>query len=140
VLFRSEKTAWLAVGIFSAIMFFISILVWFWPQYVIGVFNTEPELVGIAVTFLKIQIIHFLVSGITLVLMSCLNGVGDTWAPTLNTMVTLWGVQMPLAYLLSRFTTLEVFGVRWAMVIAVVVRAAVYVVYFRTGRWKNKKV
>lgn len=137
---RAEKTAWLAVGLFSAVMFVISILVWLWPEYVIGVFNSEPELVGIAVTFLKIQIIHFLVSGITLVLMSCLNGVGDTWAPTLNTMVTLWGVQMPLAYLLSRFTTLEVFGVRWAMVIAVVVRAAVYVVYFRTGRWKRKKV
>jgi Na+-driven multidrug efflux pump len=81
-----------------------------------------------------------MVSGITLVLMSTLNGVGDTWIPTLNTMLTLWGIQMPLAYLLSRFSSLGVFGVRWAMVSAVVVRAAVYVVYFRAGRWKHKKV
>jgi len=137
---RAEKTAWLAVTIFTGVMFFISLVVWFWPQYVVGIFNTEPELVEIAVIFLKIQIVHFMVSGVTLVLMSCLNGVGDTWAPTLNTLVTLWGVQMPLAFFLSRYTPLEVAGVRWAMVIAVVVRAAVYVVYFRTGRWKQKEV
>ncbi|OGO24416.1 MAG: hypothetical protein A2Z28_08355 [Chloroflexi bacterium RBG_16_51_9] len=137
---RAEKTAWLAVGLFTSLMFVISVLVWFWPEYLIGVFNTEPELVGIAVTFLRIQIVHFMVSGITLVLMSCLNGVGDTWIPTLNTLVTLWGVQMPLAYLLSRFSTLGVFGVRWAMVIAVVIRAAVYVVYFKMGRWKRTTV
>ena len=137
---RAEKTAWLSVGLFTGVMFVISVVVWFWPEYVVSIFNTEPGLVEIAATFLRIQIVHFMVSGITLVLMSCLNGVGDTWAPTLNTLITLWGVQMPLAYLLSRFTTLGVFGVRWAMVIAVVVRAAVYVVYFKTGRWKSKKV
>ncbi len=137
---RAEKTAWLSVGLFTGVMFVISLVVWFWPQYVVSVFNTEPGLLETAATFLRIQIVHFMVSGITLVLMSCLNGVGDTWAPTLNTLITLWGVQMPLAYLLSRFTTLGVFGVRWAMVIAVVIRAAVYVVYFKTGRWKNKTV
>ena len=81
-----------------------------------------------------------MVSGITLVLMSTLNGVGDTWIPTLNTMITMWGIQMPLAYFLSRFSTLGVFGVRWAMVSAVVVRATVYAVYFKLGRWKRKKV
>lgn len=137
---RAEKTAWLAVGLFTAVMFVISVVVWFRPEFVIGIFNTQPELVKIAATFLLIQTVHFMVSGITLVLMSCLNGVGDTWAPTLNTLVTLWGVQMPLAYLLSRFTPLGVFGVRWAMVIAVVVRAAIYVVYFKMGRWKYKEV
>lgn len=137
---RAEKTAWIAVGLFTGVMFVASILVWFWPEYVIGVFNVEPEMLGIAVTFLRIQIIHFLVSGVTLVLMSCLNGVGDTWAPTLNTMITLWGIQMPLAYFLSKYSDLGVYGVRWAMVIAVVVRATVYLVYFKTGRWKRTKV
>ncbi|MFC1991412.1 MATE family efflux transporter [Chloroflexota bacterium] len=137
---RAEKTAWVAVVFFSIVMLVVSILVWFWPEYVISIFNTEPKLVEIAVIFLRIQIIHFMVSGITLVLMSTLNGVGDTWIPTLNTMITLWGIQMPLAFFLPRFTTLGVFGVRWAMVSAVVVRATIYAVYFKLGRWKRKKV
>ena len=128
------------MGLFTAIMLVISAGTYFFPEYIIRVFNSEPELVHIAVIFLRIQIIHFLLSGVTLVLMSLLNGVGDTWIPTLNTMLTLWGVQMPLAYLLPRFTSLGVIGVRWAMVIAVVVRASVYLVYFKTGRWKHKKV
>ncbi|MFC2015125.1 MATE family efflux transporter [Chloroflexota bacterium] len=137
---RAEKTGWLAVSLFTGVMFVLSVVVWFWPEYIIGIFNNESDLVNIAVMFLKIQIIHFMVSGFTLVLMSCLNGVGDTWIPTLNTLSTLWGVQMPLAYYLSRFTNLGVFGVRWAMVSAVVIRASVYAVYFKLGRWKKKKV
>ncbi len=137
---RAEKTGWMAVGLFSGFMVVVSVLVWFWPEYIIGLFNNESGLVNIAVTFLRIQIVHFMVSGFTLVLMSCLNGVGDTWIPTLNTLITLWAVQMPLAYYLSRSTNLGVFGVRWAMVSAVVIRAGVYAVYFKLGRWKDKQI
>ncbi len=79
-------------------------------------------------------------SGMTLVLMGCLNGVGDTWVPTLNTLLTIWAVQMPLAFLFSRYTPLGVYGVRWAIIGGVAVRATVYTVYFKTGRWKNKMV
>jgi len=58
----------------------------------------------------------------------------------LNTMLTLWIVQMPLAFILSHFTPLGVYGVRWAMAISIVMRAAIYVIYFKQGRWKKTKV
>jgi putative MATE family efflux protein len=137
---RAEKTGWLAVGTFTAFLIFVSIAIWFQPQFLIRIFNTQPELVDISVIFLKIQLINFVVGGTTLILMGCLNGVGDTWIPMLNTMVTLWGVQMPLAWVLSRNTSLGVYGVRWAMAISITVRAIIYAVYFRTGRWKKTKV
>jgi putative MATE family efflux protein len=137
---RAEKTGWLAVGMFSGIMFILSVVMWFWPEYIIRVFNTEPGLVEIAVTFLRIQIVGFMMLGFIITLMNCLNGVGDTWVPTLNTMITMWLVQMPLAYWLPRNTVLGVYGVRWAMVAAMVIRAAVFGVYFKMGRWKRKEI
>ena len=137
---RAEKTGWLAAGIFTAVLIIISVGIWFWPQFVIRIFNTQAGLVDIAVVFLRIQLINFTVGATTLVLMGCLNGVGDTWIPMLNTMITLWGVQMPLAFALSRYTSLGVYGVRWAMAIAIVIRAAIYAIYFKMGRWKRAKV
>lgn len=137
---RAEKTGWLAVGLFSGIMFILSVIMGFWPEYVIRIFNTEPALVETTVTFLRIQIAGFMMMGFIITLMNCLNGVGDTWLPTLNTMITMWLVQMPLAYLLPKYTSLGVNGVRWAIVAAMVIRAAVFALYFKTGRWKSKEV
>jgi len=137
---RAAKTGWLAVGLFTGVIALISTAVWFSPGYIIRVFNVEPNLVDIATVFLKIQIVAFMAYGFDIVLLNSLNGIGDTWIPTLNTLITLWGVQMPLAFLLPRIPGLGVYGVRWAMVLALVARAAVFAVYFKTGRWKNKKV
>jgi putative MATE family efflux protein len=137
---RAERTAWLAVGLFTGFMSIVSVLIWFWPGSIIRIFNTEPELVEIASIFLRIQIIQYMTFGFGMVMMNCLNGVGDTMVTMLNTLITLWGVQMPLAYFLPRITNLGVLGVRWAMVIAIIVRGIMFAIYFKMGKWKRKQV
>jgi Na+-driven multidrug efflux pump len=57
----------------------------------------------------------------------------------LTNLATMVFVQLTLAYILPRYTSLEVYGIRWAVVIGIVIRAGIYTVYFRTGRWKRKK-
>ena len=81
-----------------------------------------------------------MVFGLDMVLMNCLNGVGDTMIPMVTALVTAWLVQMPLAFFLPRVANLGVYGVRWAMVTAAVGRAAIYAIYFKLGRWQRKKV
>jgi putative MATE family efflux protein len=137
---RAEKTGWLAAGLFTGVMAVMSAIIWFWPEAIVRLFNTEPELVDVAVKFLRIQIVALMTFGFVQTLMQCLNGVGDTWIPMLNTLITLWGVQMPLAYFLPQMTGLGVYGVRWAMVAAVASRALVFILYFKSGRWKRKQV
>ena len=137
---RSERTGWLAVGLVTAIMFIASLATLFWAGGMVRIFNSEPGLVEIASTFLKIQIVGYMAFGLAAALAQCLNGVGDTMITMLVTLITMWGVQVPLGYLLPRSANLGVYGVRWAMVIALVVRAFTYATYFRMGRWKSKKV
>ena len=72
--------------------------------------------------------------------MSCLNGAGDTVVPMAVALTSMWAAQIPLAYFLPRVSALGVYGVRWAMVIAVVMRAFTYAIYFRLGPWKRKRV
>jgi putative MATE family efflux protein len=137
---RAERTGWLAVGLATGFMLAVAIVVLIWPENVVRLFGTEPGLVEIASNFLRIATVGFLVMGPAAVLTSCLNGVGDTMIPLLASLVTMWGLQLPLAAFLPRVANLGVYGVRWAMVIALAMRAFTYIFYFRLGRWKRKKL
>ncbi len=137
---RAERTGWQAVGLVTVVMLIASVATLFWAEGMVKIFNAEPGLVEIAATFLMIQIVGYMVFGLAAALAQCLNGVGDTMITMLVTLVAMWGVEVPLAFFLSRYTDLGVYGVRWAMVIALVLRALTYAIYFRMGRWKRKTV
>ncbi|MEE8398619.1 MAG: MATE family efflux transporter [Desulfobacterales bacterium] len=137
---RAEKTAWTAAGLFTCMTVLASVAIWFWAEYTVRVFNSEPEIVATTAAFLRINIISYLVFGVVVVLMNALTGVGDTMTPMLTTLITMWLVQVPMAFVLPKVTTLGVYGVRWAIVTAIVMRAIIYTVYFRKGRWKLKEV
>ncbi len=137
---RAARTGWQAAALVTAVLAFVSVLIWFGAEYVVRIFNAEPELVEIASTFMRIQIAGYMVFGMVIILSQCLNGVGDTIVPMLTTLITMWGVQVPLAYFLPRITNLGVYGVRWGMVAANIVRAVIYATYFKVGRWKRKQV
>ncbi|MBU4317763.1 MAG: MATE family efflux transporter [Proteobacteria bacterium] len=137
---RAEKTAWTAVIWFSAVTFTGSIFIYFFAENIVHVFNKEQELVGITANFLRINIVSYLVFGVAVVLMNSLNGVGDTSIPMWTTMLTMWLVQVPMAYFLPRMTNLGVYGIRWGIVTGIVIRAVVYTFYFKGGRWKNKMI
>lgn len=137
---RAEKTGWTAARLFTFFMTAAAIIVWFWAESIVSIFNGEPELVQTAAAFLRIQIVDYMVFGYVVVLMYCLNGAGDTMVPMVTMLVTMWLVQAPLAYFMPRWTDLGVYGVRWAGVIAISLRGLIYVVYFKAGYWKGRKI
>ncbi len=137
---RAERTGWLAAGLFTSVMTISSLIVWFWAENVVCIFNTEPALVEITSTFLRMNIVIYMVFGMEMVLMNCLNGVGDTMIPMLTALIGLWLVQMPLAYFMPRITNLGVYGVRWAIITSEVLMAVTYAIYFKMGRWQRKRV
>lgn len=137
---RAARTGWLAVGLFSIIMIVAAVTVAFAAEGIIGVFDSSAAVRELGGDFLRIEIASFLVFGLVMVLSQCLNGVGDTMVPMLTTLLSMWLVQVPLAYFLSKHTPLGVYGVRIAIVSAILLRAAIYGAYFRTGRWQRKQV
>ena len=136
---RAQKTGWLAVTYATIVMSAIALFILIWPQPVVRLFNSDPDLVKIASTFLRIAVVSFIAMGPASVLTSCLNGVGDTMIPLVASFVTMWAVQLPLAWFLPKVGNLGVYGVRWSMAIALSLRAITYMVYFWRGRWKQRK-
>jgi len=106
----------------------------------VGIFNNDPALVAIGATFLRIATAGYLVMGINSALMNCISGAGDTLPNMIINIIMIWVIQIPLTYILSHYTSLGVYGIRWAMVVSTVVGTIAYFTYFRMGRWKLKKV
>jgi len=137
---RAARSGWFATGLVLGFMIICSVVLLLWSENIIALFNVEPNLVQVGAIFLKIAIIGFLGMSVVYVLQSCISGSGDTMPPMLITLSMLWVVQVPLAFLLSRYTDLQVYGVRWAIVIGIVIGAIALIIYFWSGRWKRKKV
>jgi putative MATE family efflux protein len=137
---RAEKSGWLGTAVAEGFLILCALAILAFPEALVRIFNSEPELIAVASSFLRIAAVSYLVMGFSSVLMSCLNNVGDTLPPMLVSLLTIWVIQIPLAYFLSRFTELDVLGIRWAMVAGTLLGAITYTVYFKTGRWKHKRV
>jgi len=137
---RAEKSGWLAVGLFTGFMALCSIGIWFWGDNIIRIFSAEPGIIEIAVGFLRIQIVGYLLFGAAIIISLCVEGVGDTMFTMVITLVSMWLIQVPLAYYLPQVIDPGYNGVRWAMVIALAFRAVIYTGYLRAGRWKRRKV
>ncbi len=137
---RAEKSAWMAVGILEAVMVVCSGAILLWAESIIGIFTTDPELIGIGSTFIRIAAAAFTIIGFISVLQSCIASAGDTIPNMIIAIIMLWVVQLPLAFILPKVTDLGVLGIRWAIVGGMLAGAIAYIAYFRLGRWKLKKV
>jgi putative MATE family efflux protein len=137
---RASKSAWIAAAIATGISLICAFVIWFWVEDLVGIFSQNTGLIDTASAFLRIQVAAYLVWGVVIALSLCLNGAGDTMVPMITNFISMWGFQIGLGYVLSRYTDLGVIGLRWGISIGVMVRAVIYVLYFRTGRWKNKRV
>lgn len=137
---RAEKSAWVAVGILQAFMVVCSAAVLIWARNIMGVFTTDPALLDIGTVFIRITTATFFVMSVATVLQSCIASAGDTVPNMIISIAVMWVAQIPVAFLLSRHTDLGFYGIRWAMVVSTLIGTIVYFIYFRTGRWKHKKL
>jgi putative MATE family efflux protein len=137
---RAEKSAWVAVGILQAVLTVASAAVFIWARNIMGVFTSDAALLDISAVFIRITTATFFTMSVGTVLQNCIASAGDTVPNMIISVAIMWAVQIPVAFLLSRYTSLEYYGIRWAMVVSTVVGTIAYFIYFRTGRWKHKKV
>ncbi|MBI4267758.1 MAG: MATE family efflux transporter [Chloroflexi bacterium] len=137
---RAVKSSWLAAGIAEAFVVSFSVAMLFWPTSVISIFGAQPDVVKIASTFLMIATTGWLMLSVSQVLMNAMSGAGDTLPPMVITLMGMWLVELPMAFFLPRVTNLGVYGVRWGTAIGQTVRGVAYLAYFKTGKWKYKKV
>ncbi len=137
---RAEKSGWLAAAIVTGVMVVGGLALLIWAEGIVSIFTKEPDLIGTTSTFLRIAVTGYLALGFNNVLAQSISSAGDTLPPMVFNIGMMWLIQLPLAWALPEFTGLDVMGVRWAIVIGLYAAGAAFIIYFKFGRWKQKKV
>jgi Na+-driven multidrug efflux pump len=137
---RAERTGWLAVGLGEVIMAIIAVVLLLTPEPIVRIFSSEPHLVQLTSIFFRIVAARYLLQGVSVILQNSISGAGDTIPAMVFSVLMLWAVQIPLAFLLRQVNGLGVYGVIWSMVAGMFAGAIAFSIYFRAGRWKRKKV
>ena len=90
--------------------------------------------------FIRIMSLAIGCIGFQHVINGTLRGAGNTLAAMVLSIIAAWVIQFPLAYILSRHTSLGINGIWWAYPISMVVSAVISLFWFVGGDWKRTKL
>lgn len=96
------------------------------------------EIIRIGKEYLVIVSAFYLVFNAMFMFNGILRGAGDTLIPMFITLISLWGLRIPIAHFLS--LRIGESGVWWAIPIAWFFGMVAAFGYYKTGRWKKKSV
>jgi len=141
---RAARCLVVACMIGSVVLMAVGVVFWFAGYYLAIVFvdATNSEVVTLAAELLKIAAYGMLPLALQMILSGGLRGAGDTRWPMVFTIVSMLGLRLPLAYVLSspRHYDMGVVGAWWAMLLDMTVRCWLIVWRFRHGGWQRTKV
>lgn len=134
---RAEKVANLS----SQIAFFgltgMGLLMFFFAEPITAFFiPNDPDVIEDASLFIKIMAPSFGLLGVQQVLNGVFNGAGFTKASMLISILNLWIIRFPVAFVLSHRTDLGYEGIWWAFPISNAIAAFAAFIYFKQGYWK----
>jgi Na+-driven multidrug efflux pump len=78
--------------------------------------------------------------GLQRVLSGALRGTGNTMVSMVLSIISLWLLRFPLAYILSMHTNLAEVGLWIAFPVSNVIAAIITISWFARGTWKQKQV
>lgn len=133
---RAELSAWRAVKYNLVFMTAIGFSMLAAAPVITGWFTSDPEVLSIGATCLRILSIGFPLYAIGLILTQSLNGAGDTFTPTVINFICFWVLQIPLAYWLATQMAAGPNGVFVAIVVSESLITVLSIYVFRRGKWK----
>jgi len=106
------------------------------PTILIALFNREPDVLAAGSLYLKINGWSYIFFALVFVLGGVMRGAGDTMATLILTIIGLWVVRVPAAYLLA--ARMGPAGIWTGILISAVASFLLHLGYYATGRWKRK--
>jgi putative MATE family efflux protein len=139
---RAERTAWWASGYATIYTIVVVVLVFASAPALIRFFVNDPtpDVMNLGTEYLRVVAPSLLAMAIGIVLARGFAGAGNTVPPMVVNLITLWGVEVSFAYVLSRWAGLGATGVWWGRSIAGFANGLLFAIWFSRGKWKEKEV
>jgi len=116
----------------------VTVLIGLFSTPLMKAFTKDPEVVAIGANYLIIICSFYLLFTIMFTFTGLLRGAGDTLIPMFITLLSLWIIRIPLAVFLS--SKFGITGIWWAIPIAWSFGMIASFLYYKTGKWKKKRV
>ncbi|MBC8315291.1 MAG: MATE family efflux transporter [Bacteroidetes bacterium] len=118
----------------------ISMVTVFFGRYLMMMFTTDPAVIELGRMYLIIVGAFYVLFSTMFALHGTLRGAGDTFVPMIITLLSLWVIRVPVAYLLSKYTSIGLYGVFWSIPIGWLAGVILAYIYYVFGGWKKKAV
>ena len=138
---RAERITWLGTVASFVILTVFGGIAWFCAPWLVSFFiPNDPAVIAGGAHFIRIMCMAWGGIGIQLCIVSAFRASGNMLSAMVIAMVSQWMIQFPIAYVLSKHTTLNADGLWWSFPITNVAVALVSVAWFARGSWKTVRL
>jgi putative MATE family efflux protein len=137
---RAENLAWKTAGAGMILLSALALPIFIWAELFASILARTPEVLAETANYLRITMVSEPFLALGTILSGAITGAGDTRATMWIIVACMWGVRLPLAYLLAITLGYGPTGVWIAMVVSMMCYAFLMSLRFRGGRWKHIRV
>ena len=137
---RAEEAAWVSLQQGLVIMIVMGAVFFVMARPFAHIFTHDPHVVPLTVAYLRVAALSEPFLALGMILTGALNGAGDTKAPAWAGIATMWGVRLPLAWLLIYGLHFGATGAWWAMTVSTALNGLVALALFKRGTWKQSVI
>jgi putative MATE family efflux protein len=138
---RAARVTRLGAFLGFATLTVIGILAWLFAPWCVRFFiPDDPAVIAEGARFIRIMCLAWGGIGVQLCIVSAFRASGNMLIAMIIAMVSQWMIQFPLAYVLSKHTTLHAQGLWWSFPVTNTVVALVSICWFARGSWKTGRL
>ncbi len=137
---RAKKTMMTGMGIAFAISAVVFAIVELFPQPIISLFDTNPEVIETGTEYIRFIALDYLFVPFVFCMNGLAIGAGYTNFALFNACFSSILVRVPFAYLVVEFTNLGFNGIGLATGLASFASIIVGIIFVACGKWKNPKI
>ena len=132
----AKSFAWLTTASGMVIMSLTGGLMFFLCPYVFRFLTPDPAVQQLGESVLRIELFAEPLFAASIVASAALRGAKDTFVPGVMNLVSIWGVRITLAMILTR--KIGLYGVWVAMATELSVRGILFLIRLKRGKWLEK--
>jgi putative MATE family efflux protein len=136
---RAEACAWQSMRYAVYISTFAGLVFFLFPEFLMRIFTDDPDIIRAGVAYLRIVAFAQVFEGVDIVLEGAFVGAGNTIPPMLISIPASFA-RIPIAYFLAFSVFHSATGVWCAIASSMVLAGILIPLWFRRGKWKERKV
>jgi len=115
----------------------VGLIIFIFAPQLLSLYSNKEEVIRVGVTIVRIYALSQPFLAIIQVLTGTLRGAGDTRYPMITTFIGVWIFRLVMGYILGVLLDIGISGVWIAMSIDLILRAALYILRYRKGKWET---